>query len=273
MRVFLPLFAATFTLLIHPYVCMEIIGGKEAIPHSRPYMAYINTQGYTCGGTLIDSRWVLTAAHCRINSATTIKLGLHSLSKEDQYVQRLQVSKWRPHPRYNKLTFDNDVQLVQFSGKATLNCAVKPLNLPTTFSDVEPGTICESAGWGRTRNAPNSGSDKLLEVSLPAISREACADMWGSHEITKNMMCTLDAIGGKTTCNGDSGGPLICQDELRGVVSFGPKNNCGHTEFPPGYAFLNENIVNWIKGTIKNVNWIKGTIKNVNWIKREIKKK
>ncbi|XP_068119031.1 granzyme A-like [Hyperolius riggenbachi] len=260
MRVFLPLFAATFTLLIHPCkfvsdVCLEIIGGSEAIPHSWPFIAYISTPGNhgaeLCGGTLINRSWVLTAAHCPINSATTIKLGLHSRSKEDQYVQTFQVSKWRPHPHYNKVPFDNDVQLVQLSGKAKLTPGVKPLKLPTTFSDVEPGTICESAGWGITSNDPNRRSDKLLEVNLPVISREACADMWGSHEITKNMMCTLDAIGGKTTCNGDSGGPLICQRQLRGVVSFGPKNNCGHPEYPPGYAFLNEDIVNWIKGEIK----------------------
>ncbi|XP_068127851.1 granzyme A-like isoform X2 [Hyperolius riggenbachi] len=244
-----------------PDLCMEIIGGSEAIPHSWPFIAYISTPGNhgpeLCGGTLINQSWVLTAAHCTIKDTTTIKLGLHSLSKEDEFVQTFQVSNWHRHPHYNRVTFDNDVQLVQLSGKAKLTTGVKPRKLPTTFSDVEPGTICESAGWGITSNDSNSGSDKLLEVNLPAISREKCAAMWKLHKITKNMMCTLDALGGKTTCNGDSGGPLICQGQLRGVVSFGPKNNCGNAEYPPGFAFLNENIVNWITGGIKNVNWIK----------------
>ncbi|XP_068118503.1 glandular kallikrein-3, submandibular-like [Hyperolius riggenbachi] len=186
------------------------------------------------------------------NSSTIIGLGLHTLSKVNKDVQIFKVLKWRKH-HYNALTNDNDVQLVQLSGKAKLSNVVKPLELPTTFSDVEPGTICESAGWGRTRNEPGSDSDKLLEVSLPVISRQKCAAMWKprAQVITKNMMCTLDAAEGKDTCNGDSGGPLICQGQLRGVVSFGPKY-CGNPVEPAVYAFLNEDNVNWIKRGMEN---------------------
>ncbi|XP_068105388.1 mast cell protease 1A-like [Hyperolius riggenbachi] len=277
MRVFLPLFAATVTLFIHTYVCTEIIGGKEAKPHSRPYMAYIyteigNGQAATCDGALIDSSWVLTAAHCTINSSTIIKLGLHSLSNQGQYVQRFQVLNWIPHPHYNNLTFDNDVQLVQLNGTATSSNGVSPQKLPSAFSEVKAGTICKLAGWGRTSNDPKSNSDKLMEVSLPAISRDKCAEMWYPNKITKNMMCTLDPKTGKGSCNGDSGGPLICQEQLRGVVSYGLPC-CGTLTFPPVYAFLNKDIVDWIKRQMENDNWIKREIKNLDWIKRGIKKK
>ncbi|XP_068127848.1 granzyme A-like isoform X1 [Hyperolius riggenbachi] len=250
MRIFLLLFVATFILFIHTYVCMEIIGGREATPHSRPHMACITTGNKLCDGALIDSSWVLTAAHCTIDISTTIKLGAHSLKAEDQYVQNFKVLKWLKHC-YNANTLDNDIQLVQLFGKAKLNEAVKPLELPTTFCDVEPGTICEVAGWGRTSNDDvYRPPDKLMEVSLPAISREQCVAMWYPYAITKNMMCTLYANGGKGDCRGDSGGPLICQGEFRGIVSFGPKA-CAIPSRPDVYAFLTEDHVTWIKKQIE----------------------
>ena len=51
------------------FVPEEIIGGVESEPHSRPYMAYVNTfskKGYVaiCGGFLIAPQFVMTAAHC-----------------------------------------------------------------------------------------------------------------------------------------------------------------------------------------------------------------
>ncbi|XP_068127859.1 granzyme A-like [Hyperolius riggenbachi] len=248
MRVVL-LFAAIFFFFIHTYECMKIVGGWEAIPHSRPYMAFIRSRNSVCDGTLIDMSWVLTAAHCHIDRFTEIKLGLHSLSREDQYVQDFTVKRWLRYPYYDQDTLDHDLQLVQLSGSAKFTAAVKPLDLPTIFSDVDPDTICATAGWGKTNNNDTRLSDKLMEVYLPAISRLKCAQMWPPNVITDNMMCTLFAQGGKDTCNGDSGGPLICQGEMRGIISFGP-DICGDPHRPAVYTFLTKAHVIWIKEEI-----------------------
>ncbi|XP_026101463.1 granzyme M-like [Carassius auratus] len=51
----------TFTARVN----VGIVNGKEAKPHSRPYMVSLqNRFKHTCGGFLISDEFVMTAAHC-----------------------------------------------------------------------------------------------------------------------------------------------------------------------------------------------------------------
>uniref|UniRef100_A0A672SVE0 trypsin n=1 Tax=Sinocyclocheilus grahami TaxID=75366 RepID=A0A672SVE0_SINGR len=81
-----------------------IIGGKEAKPHSRPYMAsiqYINH--HTCGGMLIRKDYVLTAAHClKPLSAAWVVLGAHNITKVEKSQQRIPVMKFIQHPMFKQ---------------------------------------------------------------------------------------------------------------------------------------------------------------------------
>ncbi|KAG8456625.1 hypothetical protein GDO86_002413, partial [Hymenochirus boettgeri] len=229
---------------------LEIIGGKEATPHKRQYMALVQTGPNICGGTLIKENWVLTSATCKINRSTIVGLGVHSMKRMNRLRQKFTVLRFVPHQKFNPETNINNLQLLQLSAKANFSYAVNVLPLPTTFKDIKPGTVCETAGWGSTVYNKNQPSDKLMEVRLTVLDRKTCNDQWKTKaKITKDMMCTRDK-GKQGFCNGDNGGPLICNRLLSGVISFGPLI-CGMENGANVYTRLTKDYVKWINKETK----------------------
>ncbi|NXH47441.1 GRAA protein, partial [Dicaeum eximium] len=228
----------------------EIIGGKEVKPHSRPFMALIKgRQGNICGGALIKENWVLTAAHCK----GKVILGAHSLEKREKERQSLRIKKCIPCPFYNASAKENDIMLLQLRRRAKLNKAVQPIPLPTSDYDPRPGTVCTVAGWGTTTNRPYTFPTALMEVNITVMRREICNNKNhynGRPDITENMICAGAKNGKKDSCNGDSGGPLRCNNVMRGITSFGKQGRCGEADSPGVYARLTKRHLEWIRKTI-----------------------
>ncbi|XP_032062508.1 granzyme A-like [Aythya fuligula] len=248
--------AAVILLVIPGGLCVEIIGGDEVKPHSRPFMTLIirNKTEVTCGGALIKPNWVLTAAHCPLdNSKDEVVLGAHSIKRKEKEKQVFKIAKLIRHPCYWPDRLDHDLMLLQLNRRAKLNKAVKPIRLPTSVDDPKPGTVCRVAGWGQTQNNLRKPSETLREVNVTIISRETCnsAKYYGNKPtITDRMICAGSEKGKRDSCRGDSGGPLICKNVMRGITSFGKKNKCGAIGAPAVYTRLTKEYVQWIKKTI-----------------------
>ncbi|NXG54990.1 GRAA protein, partial [Hemiprocne comata] len=235
-------------------LCVDIIGGSEVVPHSRPFMALIQApKGKSvCGGALIKENWVLTAAHCNVEGGEVI-LGAHSQKTREREKQVFKIAKLIRYPCYCFNFKEHDLMLLQLQKRAKINKAVQIIPLPTSEDDPKPGTTCTVAGWGQTHNHLRKLSDTLREVNVTVISRQICNDKnhyKNNPVITDNMICAGAKNGGKDSCAGDSGGPLRCNNVMKGITSFGKPHKCGTVDGPGVYTRLTKQYLQWIRKTI-----------------------
>uniref|UniRef100_K7FLU9 Peptidase S1 domain-containing protein n=1 Tax=Pelodiscus sinensis TaxID=13735 RepID=K7FLU9_PELSI len=225
----------------------EIIGGKEAQPHSRPYMAYLYIQHGDkykyCGGFLVAENFVLTAAHCQ-GDRITVYLGAHNIRQQEPSRQEIPVRRQIPHRQYNRETLNNDIMLLQLSRNATLTKEVGLVRLTTGHRRVSPGTMCSATGWGLTSFF--TGTDTLLEVNLSVVTDDLCQKRYRSY-FPSTMLCVGDPCDPKSTYSGDSGGPLVCDGVVEGITSFGAYDSI---DPPVGFTRISH-FVPWIKANMQ----------------------
>ncbi|XP_022791775.1 chymotrypsin A-like isoform X2 [Stylophora pistillata] len=203
----------------------RIISGHNAAPNSWPWMVQMNyLGGHHCGGALVSPQWIVTAAHCVDHAKRPqyyrdfrITLGEHRRSTQGDYEQVFKVVDIVVHPHYNK-----------------------------------PSIVNNDIGWGLTILEDwSSQADILKQAMLPTVSQSACErnNKDAGIPVTNAMFCT--GHGGSSpisTCNTDSGGPIVCKDwtgrwYLQGVVSWGD-GGCH-----PGHYSVNARVSkyrNWI---------------------------
>uniref|UniRef100_H3AMJ8 Urokinase-type plasminogen activator n=1 Tax=Latimeria chalumnae TaxID=7897 RepID=H3AMJ8_LATCH len=235
----------------------KIVGGERAALESQPWIAAIfqynhrmKRDFFSCGGSLIDSCWVLTAAHCFPDyfprNDFSVILGKSALNETDAHKeQRFQVERIVLHPEYDDSndSYNNDIALLKLkstAGKCALETNyVRPVCLPPEGLSLKDGWQCEIAGYGKEKYSHWYYSQKLKEATIELISQETCKteDYYGS-KITDNMLCAGHPQWKVDSCKGDSGGPMVCEKDNRmilyGIISWG--DGCGKKNKPGVYT-------------------------------------
>ncbi|XP_072221042.1 complement factor D [Leuresthes tenuis] len=241
-----------------------IIGGREAAPHSRPYMASIQVpegdeMKHECGGFVIADQWVMTAVHCMPNgpNGRKVVLGAHSLSEPEETKQTFDILELHNHPGFSIENYNNDIALIKLDRPFIASEAVKPVVfLRTGGTNPDTDEDVETAGWGSLDNL-ESRPDKLKEVVVKVIRSTRCArsDYFGM-KFTNNMMCAHKQCSDpcdqphkvEDSCDGDSGGPLLYNGIAVGITSNGGKK-CGQVKKPGIYTIISH-YTEWIDSTM-----------------------
>lgn len=224
-------------------IAARVVGGTAAdqAASPTPWFALLTTKwrrdiGY-CGGTVIGTQWIVTAAHCvtdkrdKLNRARSY-VQLNPANSDDTggriYFKRVIVN-----PRFREATLQNDVALIQTSTPMS----VPALGFAAPGSGPAAGTALEVFGFGATRRrggiSPILNMAALTDLTNPAGGCGA----HGSDYYPAVMLCAGVRTGERDACQGDSGGPLTASDpntRLVGIVSWGEA--CASPRFPGVYT-------------------------------------
>ncbi|KAG4075983.1 hypothetical protein HA402_003809 [Bradysia odoriphaga] len=238
-----------------PEVVPYIVGGERVNITKVPWhtgiftdIASRSTFSQICGGTIINAKLVISAAHCfwdavenRLYEASNFKVGAGKYYRdfyatEPTKPQLVDVAQIIAKQEYNDYAgyYALDIALLILVDHFEFNSYIKPICLETNlnFNEkyVQPGLVGKVAGWGLEESGGKS-SPELKYIDLPAIEYNECKQKLSAELqlfITGDKFCAGYTTG-QAVCRGDSGGGLVFPKQvgsstvyfLRGIVSTG----------------------------------------------------
>nr|CAH7727075.1 unnamed protein product [Callosobruchus chinensis] len=215
---------------------------------------------YVCGGTLIDSLHIITAAHCvktYHGFDLRVRLGEWDVNHDVEffpYIER-EVTSVHVHPEFYAGTLYNDIAVLRIDKPVDFakNPHISPACLPHPRDDYT-GTRCWTTGWGKDAFGDFGKYQNILkEVDVPVLNDGVCqrqmqqTRLGYDFKLHPGFICA-GGEEGKDACKGDGGGPMVCERggtwQVVGIVSWGI--GCGQVGVPGVYVKV-AHYLDWIK--------------------------
>lgn len=235
--------------------CNRIVSGWDADIYEWPWIAALMSSGRQfCGGSLIDEKHILTAAHCVAHMSQydvanlKVRLGEYKIKQSGETeIFESKAARVVRHKEFSQQTLHKDVAIITMAEPVPASYTkIAPVCLPSGHEKYAQRTATV-IGWGSLReNGPQP--DTLQEMTVKIWDNSVCKETYGSSApggIMDHMLCAGQQ--GKDSCSGDSGGPMQIGSgdywTQIGIVSWGI--GCGKSHYPGVYTRVTE-VRDWI---------------------------
>ncbi|XP_045514941.1 transmembrane protease serine 9-like [Pieris brassicae] len=250
---------------------LRVVGGTGSSVNAFPWIArLIYHQSFGCGASLINDRYVVSAAHCVKGFMWfmfRVKFGEHNRCESKAMPEMRYIVKIIAH-NFTLTELTNDITLLRLNKPVDYSYAIRPVCIPPMESKTKTyaGEMATVAGWGAMGETGN-WSCSLLEAQIPVLSEQECwSTSYNKSKIRDVMLCAgFPATAHKDACTGDSGGPLIAENhehtyDLIGIVSWG--YGCARKGFPGIYTRVTK-FLDWIRDNTADACYFKMWTVNV----------
>jgi hypothetical protein len=230
------------------YASRDLIIGGSPAPKYEFFALPQGQSNVLCGSSLLHPDILITAAHCAIFfEGESFYIGTSKLDGSDA-IDIIEMEQVLLHPNFDADAFleeengivpvgstsvRHDIALVKLRSVSQAT----PVAWQKTQDNIQSGDLVTVIGFGNDENAENPR--QLLEGTIPVIDDAICSDIWSFYDGISSETQICAGMSGAGACLGDSGGPLLFNNRIVGIVSFGyvlPDQTCDSGALPNVYT-------------------------------------